>query len=108
LLIQRILNIYEFTKNIYKKSTYLIIYFFLYNLQKFNFNYLFLNKLKLNFLIIFLINEDCDFSFIKKLINLSIFNFVLNYKLMMAFKYLSFNSFFFEKNLDDMLNVDII
>lgn len=65
LYFQRILNIQENKKESYIKSNYIIIYNYILNLQKFTNFYLEQNKIKNNLIILFLINEDCDFFLLK-------------------------------------------
>lgn len=108
LLIQRILNVYEYISNFYKKSMYINIFIYIKNLQKFNYYYLINNKLKLNLILNIILTEDCDYTFLKKLTNLSNFNIILNYKLFITFKNIPINYFLFFKDLDLILNVNII
>lgn len=63
-------------------------------MQKFNFHYLKAKKVRLNLIIISILNEDCDFFFIKKLFNLSIFNIILNFKNFLFFKNYNISEFF--------------
>lgn len=108
LTIQRILNSQIKIKNIQKVSTYINVYFFLYYLNKFTLSYLYFYKLKYNFIIYISMNEDCDFSFFKKLINLSNFIFLFTYKSINIDLILNLNLFFFQYNSDILFNVNSI
>lgn len=109
LFFQRIFNIYEYINNIYVKSNYNQVYFYINNLKKFNIYYLFSKKLKLNLLLVCLLNEDCDFFLIKKLLNLSNFNLILNFKNFLFFKTFNLNNFFMtEDQFEKSLKVDVI
>ena len=66
LYFQRINNIYENINNLYKKSTYFNFFNYIINLQKFTNLYNLKKKLKIDLIILFLFNEDCDFFFLKK------------------------------------------
>ena len=108
LYFQRILNIYENIKNNYKKSDYFKLYNYFLYLKKMTDYYLFEKKLKLDLVLLFIFNEDCDFFFIKKLFNLSNFFFVLNFKIIDFFINVNFYDFFlsintFEKSLQTQI-----